>query len=153
MASKGNEGKSSISGGLIQKPPISAKNACLVVQSLYPASWKSYSVKFGIKPKSKVSLTFTERRADDHWPRASINKNSDPSSAIQARSNLYLHFLNVPSDLAGRFGDTDVQQQRMMVRMQVDKMFHVPLPSGSGTHSRVRVLFMIKQAYKKINTV
>jgi hypothetical protein len=51
----------------------------------------------------------------------------------------------VPSDGAGRFGDTDVQQQRMIVRTQVDKMPHVPLPSGSGTQSRVVVIlsFMI----------
>lgn len=70
---------------------------------------------------------------DDHWPTDSINMNSDPSSVIQARSNLYLHLLNSPSDLAGKFGVTDVQQQRMIVTTQVNKIPHVPRPSGSLT--------------------
>lgn len=62
--------------------------------------------------------------------------NSDPSSVIQARSNLYLHLLNSPSDLAGKFGATDVQQQRMIVTTQVNKIPHVPRPSGSLTQPR-----------------
>lgn len=62
--------------------------------------------------------------------------NSDPSSVIQARSNLYLHRLNSLSDLAGKFGATDVQQQRMIVKTQVNKILHVPRPSGSLTQPR-----------------
>lgn len=84
----------------------------------------------------EVLPTLIERRADDHWPRATININSEPSSARPARSNLYLHLLNVPSDLAGKFGETDVQQQRKIVRTQVDKILHVPRPSGSLTQPR-----------------
>lgn len=62
--------------------------------------------------------------------------NSDPSSVIQARSNLYIHLLNWPSDLAGKFGATDVQQQRTIVITQVNRILHVPRPSGSLTQPR-----------------
>lgn len=78
--------------------------------------------------------TFTERRAEVRWPRAIPNRNSGPNSPIQARSNLSRNCAHRLSDNAGIFGQTVVQQQRIMVKRHERIISIVPRPFGDDVH-------------------
>lgn len=88
------------------------------------------------------SHTFTERRAEDRWPTAIIRRNSGPSSPIHVKSSLSRTCAQRPSDSAGRLGQTDVQQQRTMVKRQVRMISLVPRPSGGDVQPAVSVLLL-----------
>jgi hypothetical protein len=85
----------------------------------------------------------TDLLAEDHCPIATMRRNSGPRIASSARWILSLKRAHVPSDLAGMFGHTEVQQHREMVSRQVDRILHEPRPLGSSTQPRVDVIVVV----------
>jgi len=95
------------------------------------------SVPFdGFLKSETIRETFTERRADDLCPTAIHSRKSGPSNAMKAKSNLSRKRSIPLSERAGTFGQTEVQMQRIMVKMQEVIISKVPRSLGEAVQPR-----------------
>ncbi len=78
-------------------------------------------------------LTSSDPLADSYCPIASIKRKSGPKIPKQASLSLSRKRCHLFSVVAGILTQTEVQQQRKIVEMQVKMMSSVPRPPFCGT--------------------
>jgi hypothetical protein len=111
FASTGKGGKS---GACRVNPPMSAKKACCIVQLLISALWKS----------------FTDCRADTHWPAALRSVNSGPRKQRQVSQTLRWKMWMNESSEDETFRQRIDHEQRNIVNAQLQIMSIVPRAFG-----------------------
>ena len=87
----------------------------------------------GLKNSKELVHTLTDLLADSYCPIAMIHRKSGPKIPTPASFTLSRIRCNFVSFTAGILTQTEVQQQRKMVRMHDESMSKVPRPLFGGT--------------------